>query len=285
MYAIYLITNTCNNKVYVGYSNNPQKRWVGHQRVANGCNTKKQRLHDAIRKYGVDTFAFTILESNIESRSQACIRERFWISHYDSYNRDKGYNGTPGGDGGPTFLGHKHTDDWKEHMSQIQRNRSLEWRENFRRAQQNRSEEWRHNISIAQQSRPPIKDVTKKRLREAWVKRIAEGKVITEEGRRRIAERNRGAKRPQATCDRMSDRRKLALLTQDCAITMHQCEVSKEAYARYQQRMNTRFWESYQFKTLDIAEQSRDLLKKLNNTGLDLVESCEDCKIDHQVRN
>lgn len=279
MYAIYLLTNTCNDKVYVGYSKDPNKRWNGHKRIAMGSNTKKQRIHNAIVKYGIAAFTFVIIESNINSRSQACIRERFWISYYDSYNREKGYNGTPGGDGGPTFLGKKHTDEWRQHMSLIQRNRSPEWKENFRRAQQNRDEEWRRNLSIAQKNHP-VSNITKERMRKAWKKRIAEDRVITDEGRRRLSEKHLGAKRPQTMRDRMSDKRKLALLKQDYAIAMNQCEVSKEAYARYQERMNTRYWDSYEFKTLDIAELSKDLLKKLNDITRDPVESCEDHTVD-----
>jgi len=266
-YSIYLITNLLNSKVYVGLSKNPEKRWIGHQRIANMKSSKqKQRLHAAISKYGVHNFTFEIIEHGILSIDLAFERERHWISEYKSYtNSELGYNMTPGGEGGPTFLGRKHTNEFKEKMSMIQKNRSFEWKANFKAAHQNRSEQWRKNMSIAQQNRQPIKDETRMRMREAWIKRIAEGRVITDDGRKRISEKLMGHVCNENTRSAVSDTRKLQLLKQDIAILEGKENVSQRAKKRHDVRVATGYWFSYEFKQPRNKAEAQDLLTKLKN--------------------
>ncbi len=262
MFSIYKVTNTRSNKIYVGLSKDPKKRWNRHMKTAAG-NGKKQRFHEALAKYGSDAFTFEVIEMGIENRELANIREKFWIAEFRSFEREHGYNGTPGGDGGPTFLGRKHTDEWKRRMSEVQSNRSPEWRENFKKAHQNRSPEWCRNLSIAQQNREPASLVTRERLREAWVKRKAEGRIISEEGRRKISEKHRGKTCPQQTKDGVSDARKLQLLQQDVAVFEGVQVLAAGALRRYRTRMNERFWKSFVFKSPAVEELSRDLRSRL----------------------
>lgn len=99
MQGIYKITNLINNKVYIGKTNNSERRWKDHQRLAFLVDNKEYNkiLYQAIRKYGLNNFKFEIIEEildyNISSE-----REQYWINYYDSYN--KGYNETLGEDGG-----------------------------------------------------------------------------------------------------------------------------------------------------------------------------------------
>lgn len=98
MYCIYLATNTANGKVYVGKTNNFQKRKGEH------LHSKSDHLFArALRKYGESAFEWRILEDGIETLDEANNRERHWISKYNSYFRNigsNGYNMTLGGDGG-----------------------------------------------------------------------------------------------------------------------------------------------------------------------------------------
>ena len=48
-----------------------------------------------MRKYGIENFTFEIIEEC--SQEQLNEREIYWISYYDSFNKEKGYNMTPGG--------------------------------------------------------------------------------------------------------------------------------------------------------------------------------------------
>jgi group I intron endonuclease len=79
--------------VYVGQAKNFASRRAGHLCCARRGVARP--LYNAIRKYGVDNFTFEI----IENCDDDCVndREQHWVSHYDSYNPDRGYNLTNGG--------------------------------------------------------------------------------------------------------------------------------------------------------------------------------------------
>lgn len=99
MYDIYLVTNLANGKQYVGQTFQDLKdRWLQHTSEANrGSNF---HFHNAIRKYGPDSFSKEIIET-VETRKQANDREKHYISHFDTFNN--GYNGTTGGEGSATL--------------------------------------------------------------------------------------------------------------------------------------------------------------------------------------
>lgn len=92
MHLIYKI-NFKSGKVYIGQTNNLQKRKTDHLKEARNGNDSK--VYRAIRKYNTTRDDFEILEINIETQEEADNRERYWISYYDSYRN--GYNSTPGG--------------------------------------------------------------------------------------------------------------------------------------------------------------------------------------------
>ena len=85
-----------NGKVYIGItSQKPEKRWHG------GSNYSTQPyFYNAIKKYGWDSFDHVIIRDGL-TEEEARIAERKLIKRYDSRNRDKGYNITPGGDISP----------------------------------------------------------------------------------------------------------------------------------------------------------------------------------------
>lgn len=101
MIGIYKISNTINNKVYIGKSTNIEKRFRQHQNKSYR-QEKHQAIHRAIDKYGVENFKFEVLEecgADIINN-----REKYWIGFYNSY--EEGYNCTLGGDG--TASGNEH---------------------------------------------------------------------------------------------------------------------------------------------------------------------------------
>lgn len=91
--GIYKITNTINQKSYIGQSLNIEERWKRHKWYQ--VKYAKYPLYLAFNKYGIDKFQFEILEEC--SRDQLDEREMFYISKYDTYNN--GYNQTLGGSG------------------------------------------------------------------------------------------------------------------------------------------------------------------------------------------
>lgn len=99
MQGIYKITNLINNKCYIGKTNNFERRWKDHQRLAftPGHKEYMKSLYQAMRKYGLINFSFEILEE-LTDYSLSNSRETYWINFYNSYNN--GYNESFGGDGG-----------------------------------------------------------------------------------------------------------------------------------------------------------------------------------------
>ncbi len=95
MSYIYKITNTINNKQYVGKTeqSDPQKRWKEHLRDYKKIFKNKRPLYSAMIKYGPENFKFEILEETNEPNE----REIFYITFLDTYSN--GYNATLGGDG------------------------------------------------------------------------------------------------------------------------------------------------------------------------------------------
>lgn len=93
---IYKITNTINNKVYIGKTTKTVlERWQEHKNEYTRTRSNKRPLYDAMRKYGIDNFSIEeIEECTIKELSE---KEQYWISVYDSYHN--GYNATKGGDG------------------------------------------------------------------------------------------------------------------------------------------------------------------------------------------
>lgn len=91
---IYCITNTVNNKVYVGKTLlSIEKRFQQHLQDAKKYTERP--LYRAINKYGADKFSILLLEQVDQSELSA--REQYWIAEKNSY--ENGYNATRGGDG------------------------------------------------------------------------------------------------------------------------------------------------------------------------------------------
>jgi group I intron endonuclease len=114
MHYLYRITNLINQKVYLGQTMYPKKRWNNHKYEARKLHPEFY-LHKAIAKYGVDNFIFEIIaQSKIQEDANEI--EADLIVQYDSRNPKMGYNIMPGG---KIHSGYKHSDETKEKMRQI----------------------------------------------------------------------------------------------------------------------------------------------------------------------
>lgn len=109
---IYKITNTITNKCYIGETkkSNPELRWNEHKRKIEkgiGCPA----LQDAVKKYGIDNFKFTVLIICFdEDRFKF---EKEYIKKYNSLSPN-GYNLTAGGG----FYNKKHTNETIKKITQ-----------------------------------------------------------------------------------------------------------------------------------------------------------------------
>lgn len=97
---IYLYTNKNNQHKYVGQTNSLRKRFKGHKSDSYNPNSHSYNypLHSAIRKYGLESFDFTVLEE-VETREEANEREKYWIKTLNTHVSQGGYNITWGGEG------------------------------------------------------------------------------------------------------------------------------------------------------------------------------------------
>ena len=95
--GIYKITNQKNDKCYIGQSVNIYKRWNNHKAVAfcDNYDGYEYPQYRAIRKYGIDNFAFSIIE--LCDRNELNEKEIFYIKQYRSNVPEYGYNLDVGG--------------------------------------------------------------------------------------------------------------------------------------------------------------------------------------------
>jgi group I intron endonuclease len=87
---IYKTTNLLNGKIYIGQtSKDLNTNYLGSGKV----------VIKAIKKYGKSNFKREVLEE-CDSKEYMNNREKYWIQHFDSINRNIGYNVSIGGEGG-----------------------------------------------------------------------------------------------------------------------------------------------------------------------------------------
>lgn len=108
-YCIYTHTNKTNGKTYVGLTSMlPEERW----RCGKGYH-KGTHFRNAIDKYGWDGFEHKIIKDNL-TKEEAGYWEQYYISFYNSADRQYGYNMSFGGEHG----GHPRTLETRKKISE-----------------------------------------------------------------------------------------------------------------------------------------------------------------------
>lgn len=94
-YKIYKVTNEINNKVYIGKTNDFNKRKKEHTLYDINDNSI---FHRALKKYGLNNFKWEIIDyaKTLEEINE---KEKYYIKKYNTF-KPNGYNMTKGGDGG-----------------------------------------------------------------------------------------------------------------------------------------------------------------------------------------
>lgn len=98
MMGIYSIKNKINGKIYIGQTQDIDKRWNQH---INNLNKNKHiniYLQNAWNKYGQDNFDFNVIEIT-NTKIELNDKESYYIKLYKSNNSEYGYNLTNGGEG------------------------------------------------------------------------------------------------------------------------------------------------------------------------------------------
>lgn len=96
---LYKITNTINNKLYIGHTSDPKRRKAQH--FFKKVTSTKSIIRQAIDKYGVENFTFNII--CIGSKEYIIDLEVKAISLYRTTEKKFGYNIKPGGEVGAGY--------------------------------------------------------------------------------------------------------------------------------------------------------------------------------------
>lgn len=129
--GVYLIRNTVNGKVYVGSSNNVEKRFGGHRhRLRKGIHSSCH-LQEAWRKYGEESFVFILKRTCEESRLLEIEQE--YMDLYLSPDHDCGYNICEKAGRPPSRKGVSKSPETRRRMSEaaIERGKSAEYRKSL----------------------------------------------------------------------------------------------------------------------------------------------------------
>lgn len=187
---IYVLTNTVNNKIYVGQT------WyeLSHRMGYNGKNyCNSTYLYAAMQKYGADNFKYTLL-AECSSQDEADKLEETYIVKYDSRNPDIGYNIKNGGVAGKhseetkrkisiANTGKEVSEETRKKISEIHTGlkkppRTDEWSLNFNKMMQEINKEKGHPMKGKHHS-----EESKNKMREKL-----KGKKLSEETKRKMSE-------------------------------------------------------------------------------------------------
>lgn len=199
MCAIYTITNTVNQRLYVGSAIDFLKRQSQHCRELVRGRHGNAKLQRAWNKYGKDAFVFAVHEV-VPDPEQLLAREQYWIDTMHAVTR--GYNLAPTAG---SLLGFKHSDTTCQKMRDAHtgRPKSAEHVEKVRQALTGRTmtDEQRAKMRAAKlgKKRGPMSEATRNRIAESL-----RGKHLSETHREKLALAKLGKKLPAETRARMS---------------------------------------------------------------------------------
>jgi group I intron endonuclease len=115
MQYIYRFTNKTSGKVYIGRTDNVERRLVEHR--ASVKSGKGYALHDAIRKYGWENFEYEVIDQ-AETQQEIIAKELEHIVKHDSVRT--GYNSTlETSHGGDNWSGRKGTLEYTEFINKM----------------------------------------------------------------------------------------------------------------------------------------------------------------------
>lgn len=162
---IYKITNTVNEKSYIGYSENPETRWAGHIRGQGSL-----LVFQAIKKYGLDRFTFEVIaEDSVEN-------EDSYIQEYNTIIPN-GYNLCEGGGLPPNHKGKSYIEIYGTERAETERLK-------------------RQHKQIERGGYGPVKhkEETKRKISSAvsGENNPMFGKVHSDESKKKISEANKG---------------------------------------------------------------------------------------------
>ena len=177
----YKITNTVNNKIYVGKTNDIKRRFSEHKSSPFSLNKKENnacpKLYRSIRKYGIEKFNFEIIDS-FDTELECLLAEEKYIEKFDcvknGLNILKGGKDQHAGENS-VWYGRHHTEETKQKISNTLKEKKICVGENNPMFGKHHSEETKAKIS-----------------------KINKGRKQTQEHRKKNSEANKGEKNKSA---------------------------------------------------------------------------------------
>lgn len=183
--GVYSIRNVLNGKIYVGSSVDVFSRWADHKYEASR-DKYKYPLYNAIRKYGLDKFEFSVVEE-VKETALLNARETSWIAYYKAASSEYGYNICKEA---ATTFGYRHSEESKLKMSLTKKGKNRK-----------HSEDWRKRHSLLLQGRKHSEE-TKKKISLAQI-----GKKLSEEHIKKMREKLKGRKLSEETLQKLRNKR------------------------------------------------------------------------------
>ncbi len=207
MGCIYKIYCKENGKSYIGQykKETPDKRWKRH--LYDAENGSDCAIHQAIRKYGVDSFEVSVL-CLCETQEELDCKEDEYIDINKSMINENGYNMIRGGrKRAPNF---HHKEEHKKKMSELMSNRivSDETRAKISQARIGKKNNWSEETRqrVAEKSRlnatgKICSEETREKISNSLKGRpgVVKGQKRTTEQKQRISDAKRGTKSSEET--------------------------------------------------------------------------------------
>lgn len=201
-YCVYKHTNLTNGKVYIGITHDIRKRWRG-----NGCAYKSNpHFWQAIVAYGWDGFSHEVLLSEL-SQQEACEAEIKLIAEYQSLDREKGYNHSPGGENPLVWQSGENHPFWGKHHSAETRAKLSE----------------SHSGAKHRCYGKPLPEITRQRIGDA-----NRGKKLPEWQKEHLRQINTGKKASAETKEKMSQSRKGHLVSEETRQKIRETKESRQ---------------------------------------------------------
>lgn len=161
--GIYIITCDITGRVYVGSSNNIQRRFWEHKSTLRNSNHANEYLQNAWNKHGEDNFTFEVLQYCSENSRYKI--EHFWCIVLSCHNRKYGFNLLP-------------TDPYQQFQDKTTiEKRTIKRNETIRNRGYLHNEESRNKIRMSNKGKK-LSDIQKDKISKSLSGRLAHNKGI-----------------------------------------------------------------------------------------------------------
>jgi len=156
-HGIYIITNSINNKIYIGSAVNLKKRYRAHLKDLETKKHHSPTLQYFVNKYSIDTLTFSLLKE-VKDKTKLTRIEQVYLDFYQPYESVKGYNhyrtaGSP--------LGHKYTDKQNKDKSERLKKINIDRPDLAEKQSQIKIEFYKNNSDIKTQISESLKEYYK----------------------------------------------------------------------------------------------------------------------------